>query len=497
MPMFSEQRDLYERGAAPQQHQMTITIGTVIDTNDPQQMGRIRVSCPQWGDSLGSNVEDVPWAIFMTPFGGQVQVGTRGPGDQESTGGVAYGAWWIPKIGSHAVVVCVDGDPMNRMFIGCIFDQFTPHTMPHGRFMYDDHPKLEKAGGDPFPMGPYTSSEQFIQPLASNIKQAFGNKSEPNFEYRNRGGDYTVTRLSVDYLDHTYSHVEDDLDVSHDDWISTQGYQKSRVDEGGKSSYTDKNYDNFVYSLTSPGFHSFSMDDRQENNRIRIRTTSGAQFLLDDTNERIYMATAKGNNWVEMDQDGNIDVHTSNKLNIHASKDVNITADETIRMYAKKGIHMRSEDEIRVEALKDIHVKTPKNVRVHAETSIFIESGSNLHIKSGSSLYLQAASVLHGKSGSTMNLDSGSTMNIKASANIIQTGAAIHLNGPAASSATAATAANVELAFWTSRVPAHEPWARVMTKHDKTHEPEFEYESKSVNKSERGRSIDRGRFWRR
>jgi hypothetical protein len=433
----------------------------------------------------------------MSPFGGQQQVGTRGPGVQESEGGVAYGMWAIPKVGSQVAVVCIDGNPMTRMYFGCVFDQFTPHTMPHGRFMYDDHPELEKAGSDPAPYGPYTSAEKFIQPLATNLKQAFGNVGEPNHEFRSRAADYTVSRLDISQLNQTYSKVQDDKDIHHEDWTSTQGYQVSRTDPNAPSSFTDRNYDSMVYSFTSPGFHSLSMDDRQENCRIRLRTTSGHQIIMDDTNERIYIATAKGNNWIELDQDGNIDIFTANKLNIHAAKEINMTSDETIRLYGKKGVHIKSDDELRVDVAKDIHVKTAQNLRIHSTQATFVQADGALHIKTADTMYAEAASALNVKSGAALNLQSGAATNILAGGDIIGTGSAVHFNGPGAGSATAATAASEQLAFWTNRVPDHEPWARVMTKEDTAHDPEFDYTSKEVGKSERGRTIDRGMYWRR
>lgn len=459
MSVRTRQLDTFNKGAQPSSTQSFATLGMVVDTNDPQQMGRVRAICPQWGDSWNTSVEDLPWALYMSPFGGQMQVGTRGPGVQTSDGGVAYGMWAIPKVGSQVVVMCIDGNPMTRMYVGCVYDQFTPHTLPHGRFMYDDHPELQKAGNDPKPYGPYTSAETFIQPLAQNLKRAFGSVGEPNFEFRSRGADYSVSRIDVSQLDQTYSKVGDDKDVKEGNWTSTQGYQINRADPNGTTSLTDRNYDSMVYSITSPGFHSFSMDDRQDNCRIRFRTTSGHQIILDDTNERIYIATAQGNNWIELDQDGNIDMYTTNKVNIRAAKDINLTSDETIRMHAKKGIHMHSDQEVRIKAGQDIHVKSDANVRINA--------------------------------GSNLNLQSGGTMNLLAGGNIAGDASAVHWNSGLA------TAAGEQLALWTNRVPAHEPWARTMTKTDTSHQPEFPYTSDQVGRSERGRAIDRGSFWRR
>jgi len=496
MPLFSTQRDIFKQAGEQPSSQDTITIGQVVDTNDPQQMGRVRVVCTQWGDSLDTALEDLPWAIYCTPFGGQVSMGTRGPGIQESSGGIAYGMWAIPKLGAQVLVMCLDGDPYYRVYLGCVFDQFTPHTLPHGRFMYDDHPELEKEGGSMRPFGPFTSREDIIAPLHENLKMAFGNKDEPNYEWRSRAADYTVAGITVGQLNQTYSKVGDDKEFSFDNWSSTQGYQTSRIDPNPPDGI-GKNYDSMVYSFTSPGFHSFSMDDRQENCRLRMRTTAGHQIIMDDTNERIYVATAKGNNWIEMDQDGNIDIFTTNKVNVRAEKDINFTSNETIRMYADKGIHMYTNDEIRMEAIKDIHVKTPQNIRAHAGVNIHASADANFHASAGESMYLLAAAELHAKSGANANLTGGGTVNILAGGNIIETGPTIHLNGPAATQATSASPPNELNAFWTSRVPTHEPFARTMTSGDFTHAPEFKYEDQRVNREERGRKIVRGMYYRR
>lgn len=496
MVMLTQQRQIFNAGGAPALTRETITLGTVVDTNDPQQMGRVRVVCTQWGDSFAQDVADVPWAIYCTPFGGSTGVGTRGPGIQTSEGSIAYGMWAIPKIGAQVLVMCVDGDPQYRVYLGCVFDQFTPHTLPHGRFMYDDHPALEQRGANMYPHGPFTSREKTINPLHDNLKQAFGNAGEPNYEWRSRAADFTVSAVDVAHVNSTYSKAPDDKDISYDDWHSTQGYQSSRIDPDGVSAF-DKNYDSLVYSLTTPGFHSLSLDDHQENCRVRLRTTSGHQIIMDDTNERIYIATAKGNNWIEMDQDGNIDIFTTNKVNVRAEKDINFTSDETIRMHAKKGIHMYTDDEIRMEAQKDIHVRTKQNIRTHAAQNIYIQADQNAHLKTGESLYLTAVSEFNTLSGSNTKLTAKSVFNILAVGNIVETGADIHLNGPAAAAANEADPPEDQPAFWTSRVPTHEPFARTMTANDFTHDPEFKYTDKQVNKSERGRTIIRGMYWRR
>lgn len=444
-----------------------IGIGTVVDTNDPMQWGRIRAVVPAWGDRWDEKVGNMPWALYVTPFGGQTSTGTRGAGLDVTEGSVSYGMWAIPNVGAQVVIMSLDKDHEQRLFMGCLYDAHSTHTMPHGRWTYEDHPALDDEKPPSKPYGPYSSGDKLIQPLAGNIAKAFG-KSDNNLEKQSRVGDYSVSRVDVSQLSHTQTNVQDDDQVQHElGWIQTNGYQSSRVSLENNSGLK-KNYDSHIYSLTSPGFHSMSMDDRMENCRVRLRTTSGHQILLDDTNERIYISTAQGNNWVEMDQAGNIDIFSANKISIHSAADINMTSDASIRMYAKTGIHMHSDADVRVDS--------KANVQVNTKTAVKITAGKEIHIKAGGDLKLTTNKTTHIKSGKQMLMSAPD----------------IYQNGPPADKADKA-----ELAFYTSRVPNHEPWARVSSKKDDSHEGEFKYDDPKVGRIDQGIKVPRGIYWRR
>lgn len=478
--MAFQQHQLFTEAANQSPSNAFQTIGTVVDTNDPMEHGRLRVVCTQWGDTFDTPVDDIPWAMYVTPFGGHTHVGTRGPGLQSSTGGVAYGMWAIPKVGAQVLIGCVDGNTMTRIWLGCVFDPFVAHTLPHGRYLYDQHPALNQTGS---PVGPLTSSESPIEPLSMNMQRAFGEQA--NHEFKTRGADYQAAAVSVDQLNQTYSNVPDDDGVTVDNWVSKQGYQTNRLD----SKLGD---DSTVYSLTTPGFHSLSMDDRQENCRIRMRTTSGSQVLLDDTNERIYVSTAGGSNWIEMDYAGNIDLFTTGNLSGRASGDINLTSDESIRLYGKKGVHIVSDEEIRITTPTTTLKGNALNVGLTGDLKT---TSASAHINADN-VFMTAGSTLNLKGGSAAKL-SGGDIHISASGAILNTGSVIHLNGPSASPATTAQLPTVKPAFYVSRLPTHEPFARCMTKDDNTISPEFAYADSRVNRVERGKDIPRGMFWRR
>jgi hypothetical protein len=129
-----------------------------------------------------------------------------------------------------------------------------------------------------------------------------------------------------------------------------------------------------------------------------------------------------------------------------------------------------------------------------------------------SNLMLTAVTNVHVKaSAGVLNLQSGGNTNINATGQIIQTGSQIHLNGPGAASAEAATpTATIETntfeAFYTSRIPEHEPWARVMTDplftdqdmdNSHTDAAEYLYDDPDVGRLERGEDLLRNPKWHR
>lgn len=469
MPIETRQLEVYNKDVGTERY-TGLTTGTIVDTNDPTNQGRLRIMVPRYGDKLNMPLDDIPWAIYSSPTMGTRAIGTRGPGAQVSEGEVAYGFFSPPIVGATALVDCIDGDTNLRVFKGCIPRMFTTHTMPHGRWIHEPHPAL------PDKLGPLTSREQPIQPLFDNIQEAFGEGT--SIEKVTRAADYSIGRVTVDQLSMTVSSVADDFNYESDNWTQTNGYGISRIDPFAPTTMTDKNYDNQIAAWTTPGFHSISMDDRQENCRVRIRTTAGKQILLDDTNERIYIATAKGACYIEIDEAGIIDQFVVGDWNLHSGT-VNVYADDDINLHAGGDINMSAGGAIRMRANAGMHVSSGSVLNISTDAEIGISSGAGLNIRSGD----------------VLNITSGSNLNLLASGgSIYGTGETINLNG--GQSAEAASESQAEQATLPTRIPQHEPWPRTYTKGGDTTEPAFPAGSKLVNKMLGSREITRGAFWR-
>lgn len=390
----------------------SIMIGEVVNANDPQQMGRVQVHIVSHSTdrNLSPELSHFPWASYGSPFGGidsQSMRGPAGPDDSfpnygsSTEGPVAYGMWAIPKVGARVLLCAIDNDPNQLFWFGCVYPNSTPHTMPHGRY-------TTRAGSGE-PDGPLSTLETKITPLYENLSKAFGGRD--NFEWRSRGADYQVAGATKNRVDDksertgTLSEVHDDYEQTiteadgnnvGKDYNYRQGYGLNRADperdtntqaDIDRDIQTEKYLESQVVSVTSPGFHALSMDDRPENCRMRMRTSTGHQIIMDDTNERIYVSTNEGRNWIEMDSDGHIYIFSEESISMRAEGDLNLTAEKSVRIKGNEGVHIQTPKELRVHAQEDIHVLGEKSFLAHiteethwhSEQDIFVLSDADMH----------------------------------------------------------------------------------------------------------------------
>lgn len=368
----------------------TITTGIVVDTDDPLQMGRLRVFCPNLNDDP-KKIHHLPWAVYVPPFGGVVSTAEYargvGKGPEKTEGSVAYGFWGIPEQGAKVIVACIDGDIRRRVWLGTMHEHQETHTLFHGRYKWSN--------GDGEPDGPLSSTQSPIEPLYTNMGKAVKGDRKSR-EWKTRFADYQPAAISSfeqppneergdEYIDDLNSEI---FKNESDGWVKpilgAHGYDWSG-NKGIGSHLASR-----VFGFSTPGGHTISMDDRAYNSRIRIRSATGQQIILDDTNERIYMSTSEGASWIELDSNGNIDIFAERRVSVHAEKDINFSTEESFRVKAKKGIYMyagetegqeslddgKPEDgEIRFHSTGDTHLMVEKNLRTLVKEDWLTEVG--------------------------------------------------------------------------------------------------------------------------
>lgn len=356
--------------------------GVVVDTNDPQQMGRVKIWVPSIdGDAF--DIDMLPWATYASPLAGQTRDYPAGPNGSKTSGLLSYGWWAVPKSGALVIVGFLYNDPNRRVYMGSYFRDHGNRSLPQGRNRSDVEPNT-----------PLSDTFDPVQPQTNNLKAQFqGNLAAP--EAQTRG---VYERQAAQ-------------DKTEKD--GTEGYQTDLVDPKGPKG--NPQYDPQTYVLTTPGRHALIFQDNPETGRVRVKTAAGHQIILDDANERIYVSTARGASWFEMDQDGRIHVYGADSISFSTGGDFNVTAVGNFNVNAGGGVN--------IQATKDMK----------------IAAGAHFHA-----------------SGTGVNIESAASFNILAAGTMLQTASAIHLNGPGAASAECPEAP--------STIPTHEPWTRAASK---------------------------------
>jgi hypothetical protein len=78
------------------------------------------------------------------------------------------------------------------------------------------------------------------------------------------------------------------------------------------------------------------------NEHTRLRTRTGHQILLHNSEDLIYIGNSKGTAWVELTSNGKIDIYAADSISIHTETDLNIKADRDINIEAGRNINMKA-----------------------------------------------------------------------------------------------------------------------------------------------------------
>ena len=257
--------------------------------------------------------------------------------------------------------------------------------------------------------------------------------------------------------------------------------------------------------------HQLTFDDHPDHQGIRLRTSAGSQlYFADRCNEPfIYISTAQGNVWVEMIDNGKINIFAEDSVSVHSRKDVNLTADRDVNIDAQRDLNLQvrrntnftlkgqnnwelGKNDLPPQNLKyntspDWGTGAPKDTLIHnyGKVDWTIDDGFSMDIGSGldlfvtSDIHLESNNDVDIKAGAEMHLESGAAMDLLAGGagawtastidlyatggNITGTGSQIHFNGPQAS--TASPAENAAPAS-TTTVPATANTFRVPTEQE-------------------------------
>jgi GH24 family phage-related lysozyme (muramidase) len=440
--------------------------GIVRNNIDPARAGRLQVWIPDFGGDpdVSSNWRTVRYA---SPFMGHTFIDPKDKTSNNfSKATQSYGFWMVPPdIGVEVLVIFVAGDPARGFWFACVTPAIA-HSM--------------------LPSIATTKFVDFENGVSSEIKSAVDAT-----KISNKKGLYPTTETNV---------VKDDVASATDLYaltkpihvhqyrkLLTQGLQDDDI-RGLHTSSSQRESPSNVFGFSTPGLapdiskksdtssdineeeytkqvreggHVFVMDDGAapagvDNKLVKIRTSNGHQILLHDSNDIIYIINSKGNAWVELTGDGQVNVFTDSGFNLRTQGTLNLHADLDININAGRKLNIFAGAEAQLDA-KEIKLKAIGK-------------------------FLVGANKIGMKSSTALNLTAGGSGSFGASGTLAFSGSCIGLNTAPAPTAEAPTAlvknklpeaTKDAIGIWKSNpemletivaiAPTHEPFDRTKT----------------------------------
>ena len=336
-------------------------LATVKTTADPLKMGRLGVNIPALSNTTEPTSGQLIWCQYLSPFYGVKSlraVSKTNPYDFNATQ-QSYGMWAIPPdIDTTVMVIFAKGDQnANTAFwIGCVQDPMTNQMVPGNGA--SDRTRLD-AGGVDFGQSKQDAYGTDILPAGEKNRKLVSGENVSNSHLWN----YPVNNLLADQM-------------------TDQGLVQDTV-RGTTSSSARRESPSAVFGMNTPGRiiedsvplnigldgrplrvnresgHSFVMDDGDvngDNQLIRLRTASGHQLLMHDTEGVVYLANGSGKAFIEMDKNGKISIYSDKGIDIRAEGDFNLHADDNINFHAGKKIKFTAEENVVLNAEKYVYV---------------------------------------------------------------------------------------------------------------------------------------------
>jgi len=366
-------------------------IGTVKVTNDPLKMGRLGVNIPALSQTTNPTSSQIIWCQYLSPFYGAKSIEAVSKSDPFSykTTQHSYGMWAVPPdVDTDVLVIFAKGEQSNAtaFWIGCIQKPLVNQQVP----AYGSAPNTEYSGSD-------NRERQIGRNAGASGQTTYGTEFLPAGEKNQRRYADGETLSTLDKWRYPVNDVLADQ-------LNGQGLVQDTV-RGTTSSSARRESPSRVFGINTPGRirsdsrelnigldstkvktdrdpgHSFVMDDGAAdgtNQLTRLRTASGHQLLMHDTEGVVYLANGSGKAFIEMARDGTISVYSANGIDFRSGTDFNLHSDTNINFHAKGNINFTAEQDVQLNAEANVHTMAKNSIRNSSQGSLSSYAGTVL-----------------------------------------------------------------------------------------------------------------------
>lgn len=435
-------------------------IGEVRNNIDPTRSGRLQV----WIEEFAGNDKNdsTLWRTvsYLSPFYGITQPVDGDAGEGSFIGNPhTYGMWFTPPdIGVRVLCFFAGGDPNQGFYVGCIPEIGVNHMIP-------------AIGADP---NAYRE-DTYQRDLFANAERV------PTVEINTRN-------LAV-FDDPKFYDKPKPIHAIVAALMWQQGLINDPV-RGPIGSTSQRESPSSVYGISTPGKpiyasgvseaevkqkldsgelraadvavvgrmggHTLVMDDGNIQGRdalVRIRTAKGHQIMLSDSGDCIHIIHSNGQAWLEIGNEGTLDVYATNSVNVRTNGTINLHADQDINLYAGGNITAEANVNMRIESRDTMEFMSAKQITMYGQTDLQVLMDGTIAVKASGGASVDGGSQLDLNAGTVYLNTNGSLPTTQLKPTTINLFPDTKFDPE-----QGWTASDVDLASVVTRAPTHEPW---------------------------------------
>ena len=361
-------------------------LARIVSHLDPYYMGTLEVELLHSSGNQNSKEGQIHQVKYMSPFAGITSVAYIDENNDYNSTQKSYGMWMVPPdVGSTVVVFFISG---KGYWFGCIMDPNMNFMVPgYAATSYQVDGEEERV-----PVAEYNKK--------ANDVSARDTTQIPKPVHTPQQTVFTTQGLLKDDIRGITTSSARRETPSAVFGISTPGPvdkngPKGKVGKfehvipeafisrlGGSSFVMDDGDDKFLRKTKptdGPPEYAAVEDDETDglkdiphNELIRIRTRTGHQILLHNSEDLIYIGNAKGTSWIELSSDGKIDIYAEDSVSLHTKQDLNFYADRDINIEAGRNLNIKVAEEMHTHVLADQILIVDANQKIHVKAAVDI-----------------------------------------------------------------------------------------------------------------------------
>jgi hypothetical protein len=352
-------------------------IGRVVNHLDTEYMGTVEVEILKVTET-GSEFEDSGYFIpctYVSPFLGQTpRDGVKSSEGFDNTQ-KSYGFWAVPPdVGVKVLIIMAENNYGFGFWIGCIQDKFMNFMMPGNAAT--EYSKGGGYDGKQVPAGEYNKEletglgndpTQYIkdadlEQIAILERQGLVKHFESKVD-QSRGLVSSSARREVPSMVFGWSTpgpVDRRKGKAKAAYSTADGLSLLPFNRLGGTSFVMDDGDSMIQrdKLPHRDKPEYKLVEKKEegdptkphNEIVRLRTRTGHQILMNNSEDFIHIINARGTSWIELTNNGKIDVYSYDSVSVHTEMDFNLRAKRDINIEASGNINLKAHEQMRMES---------------------------------------------------------------------------------------------------------------------------------------------------